>query len=73
MQKWTKRLSVAFCAAALHLGGVARAQEDELRPCEEACFDAEDRCYETCESSDDSATCTSTCQEESDRCLQKCE
>ncbi len=66
-------MSVALSAATLGLATASWAQDDETRPCEEACFDTEDRCYETCENADASATCASVCQEDADRCLQTCE
>lgn len=69
----TTRFWVFIVAAAIGLAGAGWAQEDDPSACEEACFEAEDRCYDACESADDPDSCASTCQDQADRCLERCE
>lgn len=68
--------SAAFLAAAvmllppLALG--AEEQETETQSCSQACYDAEETCYEKCEAADDSAACEQKCQEQADECVEAC-
>jgi hypothetical protein len=67
---------VPFIAASM-LAWAAFAQddaaaEDQASPCEQACIDSEEACYERCPSTEEYDACADDCYSVADACLNRC-
>jgi hypothetical protein len=72
MRLKTWKVALAAMGMVGLIGTASWAQEEESSPCEEACYQAEDRCYEKCQDPDDDGACEHQCQEESNSCVERC-
>lgn len=70
-RSWRGRISVAAAAGVLLLAPAIAAQEgdDMGTPCEEACYEQEQACYDGC--NDDA--CEQACADATEDCLNACE
>jgi hypothetical protein len=72
MDRWIWKPALAAGAiVAIALG--SWAQDEELTDCEEACYQAEERCAEACPESDEDGSCEDRCEDKADLCVEKCE
>ena len=46
--------------------------DSQYSPCEQACVDTENACYERCPSNDEDESCADDCYSASDACLNRC-
>ena len=60
-------------ASASALAIAAWAQLDEISACADACYEAEEICYEKCPDAADQAACEDQCQQQAESCLAKCD
>jgi hypothetical protein len=74
MQRWITNAALAATVAMLGLAGASWGQDDEMvNACEEACYEAEEQCFQNCENADDSDACAAICTEQAEECLQQCD
>jgi hypothetical protein len=73
MLRWMWKAAAVAAGTAVVLAFASWAQEDEPLSCVDACYEAEERCSETCYDADDPAACEDRCLEQSKSCLEKCE
>jgi hypothetical protein len=66
--------SIAYAiAVSIGIGGPVWAQDADTAGCEDGCVEAEDLCFEACESADDAVECEESCAASLDMCLESCE
>lgn len=68
--QWTAAVAVAW---GLGIAAPIAAEETDAASCEEACYDAEDACFEKCAGSDDISACEDVCVGKTDACVERCE
>lgn len=62
-----------FAGLAGFVVGTSRAQIDEPSPCEQACFDQEERCVSACGERPDPVECEAGCRDAADQCRMQCQ
>jgi len=72
MYRWIWKL-VVVVAAMVAIASTSWAQDEESTDCENACYEADDRCVAACEEQDDPLTCAEECAVAAERCFEKCE
>lgn len=65
-------LSLALCAATFAASSNGSAQ-GAIPLCEDACYDAEGECFESCDRASDADACHADCAEQANACLDACE
>jgi hypothetical protein len=74
MPRWMRRGAAVASGSMVLLGFAVWAQEDDPgSSCVYACYEDEERCYQTCDEADDPAACEEQCQEAATLCLEECE
>lgn len=73
MHRWTATAALAV-GSGLVLAIAAGAQKgQDPSACVNACYDAEDLCYQACSGEQDAAACQDACRRKVEACLAKCE
>jgi hypothetical protein len=72
MDRWIWKPALA-AGAIVAIALSSWAQEDEITSCEEACYEAEERCVAACPKPEEAASCEDRCEEKADLCVEKCE
>ena len=72
--RWIVPTLLAVAFGLLLAGPPGLAQEsDPASTCEDLCYEAEDRCFDSCEDADDPSACEDRCIEASRACIGACD
>lgn len=72
MKRSSWKAALAAVAMAGLISASAWAQDEEPPTCEDACYEAEEQCYQSCEEADDMSGCEQACVAQTSACLEAC-
>jgi hypothetical protein len=71
MERWMWKAALAGMATLMCLVLASWAQEDPMPSCEEVCYEAEERCYQACDSAEAIEACEEDCGLHLEACLEQ--
>lgn len=73
MHRSTARAALAVGSAVVLAIAAGAQKGQDPSTCVNACYDAEDLCYQACSDEQDAAACQDACRRQTEACLAKCE